>query len=123
MQKVDLRNSILTSFSEEEIRRIFRDEITNYFSQNPVATAQTNNDQIGGIELAIEITGKAKATIYSLCSNRQIPHFKKSKQLLFSRNELTEWIKNGRRKTHAEIALEAENFSPNNSKQKNRNGA
>jgi predicted DNA-binding transcriptional regulator AlpA len=117
MQKVDLRNSILTSFSEEEIRRIFRDEITNYFSQNPVATAQTNNDEIGGIDLAIEITGKAKATIYSLCSNRQIPHFKKSKKLLFSRNELTEWIKNGRRKTHAEIALEAENFSSTNSKQ------
>ncbi len=117
MQKVDLRNSILTSFSEEEIRRIFRDEITNYFSQNPVATAQTNNDEIGGIDLAVQLTGKAKATIYSLCHARLIPHSKQGKQLYFSRKELLDWLKAGKRKTHSELALEAENFSPDNSKQ------
>ncbi len=67
-------------------------------------------DEIGGIELAIELTGLAKPTIYGLVSERRIPHSKRGKKLYFSRFELLEWLTNGKRKTQDEIAEEAANF-------------
>ena len=48
----------------------------------------------------------------------KIPHSKQGRQLYFSRKELTDWLKSGKRKTQAELALDAENFSPINSKNK-----
>jgi predicted DNA-binding transcriptional regulator AlpA len=99
----------------EEIRAAVRDEMQSFVStfQFP----QNEPDEIGGIELAVKITGKAKPTIYSLCHQRLIPHSKQGKQLYFSRNELTEWLRQGKRKTHRELALEAENLSSTNSRQ------
>ena len=67
-------------------------------------------DEIGGIELAIELTGLAKPTIYGLVSERKIPYSKRGKKLYFSRKELLIWLTNGKRKTHDEIAAEAVNF-------------
>ncbi len=99
----------------EEIRAAVRDEMQSFVSafQSP----QNEPDEIGGIELAVRITGKAKPTIYSLCHQRLLPHSKQGKQLYFSRNELIEWLKAGKRKTQSELALEAENLSPDNSRQ------
>ena len=106
-----MQNLVLTQLSIPEVRQIFRDELAQFFSDNQILSAQPEPDEIGGIELAMKITGKAKPTIYSLCADRKIPHFKKSKQLLFSRNDLLEWIKAGRRKTQTEIAADAAKIS------------
>ena len=46
-------------------------------------------------------------TIYGLVSRLQIPHMKKGKRLYFSKSELVEWIKSGKRQTRDEIADEA----------------
>ncbi len=61
--------------------------------------------------------GKAVPTIYSLCHQRKIPHFKQGKDLYFRRSELLKFISDGKRKTHSELALEAETFSPEKSRQ------
>lgn len=42
--------------------------------------------------------------LYSLVSRRDIPVNKPGKRLYFDEDELTEWIKSGRRKTATEIA-------------------
>jgi len=76
--------------------------------------------------LAIELTGLARPTIYGLVHGRTIPHSKRGKKLYFSRRELTEWLKQGKRKTKAEIVVEAENYGQKEkeafppSKQRNR---
>jgi len=46
-------------------------------------------------------------TIYSLTSSKKIPCFKPGKNLLFYKSELTEWVKESRQKTVAEIQAEA----------------
>ncbi len=97
----------------DEIRAAVRDEMQVFAAAYPFQP-QIEADEIGGIDLAVQLTGKAKATIYSLCHARLIPHSKQGKQLYFSRKELLEWLKAGKRKTQNEIALEAENFSPEN---------
>lgn len=57
----------------------------------------TNIPEIGGIELAQEITRLSRARLYALVSARQIPHAKRGNKLYFTRVELQAWIAVGRR--------------------------
>lgn len=105
-----MQNLVFTQLSIPEVRQLFRDELENLFVEKRIGEQEIKTDEIGGIDLAIELTGLAKPTIYSLCSERKIPHSKQGKRLYFSRQDLLEWIKNGKRKTQVEIAIEAENY-------------
>lgn len=105
----------LTIPTTDEIRAAVRDELSTFFSLYQFQP-QPEADEIGGIDLAVQITGKAKPTIYSLVHERKIPHSKQGKQLYFSRKELIDWLRAGKRKTQAELALDAENFSSNKPK-------
>jgi excisionase family DNA binding protein len=105
-----MKEILLTQITTDDISSIVRDELQKFFADKH-ETAQS--DELGGIELAIKITGLAKSTIYCLCSSREIPHSKRGKLLYFSRNELNEWLKSGKRKTQAEISIEAGNFGKN----------
>lgn len=97
----------VTNLTLDDISRAIRSELKSYFEQQE---EKEREDEIGGIELAIEVTRLAKPTIYGLVSERRIPHSKRGKKLYFSRRELKEWVKEGRRKTQDEIADEAVNF-------------
>lgn len=97
----------VTNLTIDDISRAIRNELKSYFEQQE---EKEREDEIGGIELAIEVTRLAKPTIYSLVSTRKIPHSKRGKKLYFSRRELKEWVKEGKRKTKDEIADEAVNF-------------
>ncbi len=108
----------IQQITQNDIRSAIRAELENFFSENEIGTSQINADEIGGIDLAIEITGLARPTIYGLVSSRKIPHSKPGKKLYFSRRELNEWIANGKRKTQAEIAIEAEIYKKNKSRVK-----
>jgi excisionase family DNA binding protein len=100
----------ITQITRDDISDIFRDELQKFFADQQ---EKTQSDELGGIDLAIKLTGLAKSTIYCLCSSREIPHSKRGKLLYFSRNELNEWLKSGKRKTQAEISVEAETFGKN----------
>lgn len=97
----------VTNLTIDDISRAIRNELKSYFEQQE---EKEREDEIGGIELALEVTKLAKPTIYGLVSERRIPHSKRGKKLYFSRKELLEWLTNGKRKTQDEIAEEAANF-------------
>lgn len=63
------------------------------------------DQEIGKIDLAVEVTGLAKPTIYSLVCDRKIPHYKMGKNLYFKRKDLEDWITSGKRKTVAELSV------------------
>jgi hypothetical protein len=88
----------------DEIRVAVRDELAAFFAvYNPAPTSDA--DEIGkGAEYASKITGKAVPTIYDLVHRREIPHSKRGKDLYFSKNELLDWIRSGRRRTREELA-------------------
>lgn len=106
--------------TKDEVREIIREEIAAAFASIPFGSVQPNTsdeaDEIGNIELAMELTGKKKSTIYSLCGRREIPHFKKSGQLYFSKRALLEWLQSGKRQTVTELLSSA-----NSQKGKNNN--
>jgi len=58
----------------------------------------------------------AKPTVYAWIGQRSIPYHKKGKKLMFLKSEIDSWLKEGRRKTAAEIQAEAEQFVISNRK-------
>ena len=52
----------------------------------------------------------AKQTVYGWIVQRSIPYHKKGKKLMFLKSEIDIWLKQGRRKTAAEIQAEAEQY-------------
>lgn len=101
----------LTIPTTDDIRSVVRDELKDFFSSFQFQP-KTETDDIGkGAEFASKITGKAVPTIYDLVHKRLIPHSKVGKDLYFSRNDLIQWLKDGKRKTTAEIKSEADNFN------------
>ena len=62
-------------------------------------TIQQAAPEVGGIELAQEVTRLSKARIYTLVSERTIPHAKRGNRLTFSRADLLAWLDAGKRAT------------------------
>lgn len=60
----------------------------------------------------------AKPTVYAWISQRSIPYHKKGKKLMFLKSEIDSWLKEGRRKTAAEIQAEAEQYVNNQGRAK-----
>lgn len=67
-------------------------------------------DQLFTIQEASEFLNLSVPTLYSKVSRNELPYMKRSKRLYFSRLELLEYLKEGRRKSNAEIEAEAENY-------------
>ncbi len=74
-------------------------------SQNNVA--RIDNDKLLTIREAAEVIHLSVPTIYGLVQRQEIPVSKKGKRLYFLQQELTQWIKTGRKKTVSEIEAEA----------------
>ena len=60
----------------------------------------------------------AKPTVYAWIGQRSIPYHKKGKKLMFLKSEIDNWLKEGRRKTAAEIQAEAEQYVNNQGRAK-----
>ena len=82
---------------EEMISSAIKKSISEAFrNQNQKSKRESTEKKIGGIELAVELTGLAKQTIYSMTSKGTIPYFKRSGgKLYFSREKLLTWLEEG----------------------------
>ena len=79
--------------------------LTNILDENQRKSSQSPTYKSKTIELAVALTGLKKKTIYNLVYKRMIPHSKRGKRLYFDEEELTQWIKKGKRKTLEELGL------------------
>lgn len=68
---------------------------------------KVDQDEILNVRQASEFLGLAVPTIYSLTSNRILPHSKRGKKLYFNKSELLAWVQSGKRKTTSDLKLEA----------------
>jgi excisionase family DNA binding protein len=67
-------------------------------------------DQLLTIQQTAEFLSLAVPTIYSMVSRGELPVMKRSKRLYFSRIDLMNYLKQGRKKTLAETASEADQY-------------
>lgn len=73
-------------------------------------TNQPESDQLLTIQQAGELIKLSVPTLYGYVSRNQIPFSKKGKRLYFSKQQLFDWIQEGRKKTIAEIQGEANTY-------------
>jgi len=83
----------------------------------PQKVEPTNQpEQLLTIQEAAEFLSLTVPTMYSKVSKGELPVMKRSKRLYFSRIELLDYLKHGRRKSNAEIEQEAKAYLLNNKK-------
>ena len=104
-------NVIFTQLSIPEIRQLFRQELETYFAtQKQGNTNQPEPEQLLTVQQAAELLNLSVPTLYGYTQRAEIPVCKRGKRLYFSKQSLFEWIKDGRKKTLAETASEAETY-------------
>lgn len=70
----------------------------------------TDLNQLLTIQQTGELIKLSVPTIYGYVSRNAIPFSKRGKRLYFSKAEILDWIKEGKKKTHSEIAAEAHTY-------------
>jgi excisionase family DNA binding protein len=77
----------------------------------------TETDQLLTIEQTAEFLNLSVPTIYRKVSQLELPSCKKGKRLYFSKSDLINWVKSGRKDTLAEIqATNQNNLKPKKTK-------
>ena len=69
---------------------------------------QPEPEQLLTIQQAGKVLNLSAPTLYGYVHRGEIPVCKRGKRLYFSKQELLEWVKQGRKKTLAETTVEAE---------------
>ena len=101
---VQLDSEQLSNLIQSSVRKVLKETQTQMVEQ----TEQP--DQLLTIHEAAEFLKLTVPTMYSKVAKGEIPVMKRSKRLYFSKQELTDWIKAGRKKSNAEIEQESEQY-------------
>jgi len=88
----------------EEIAALAAAKALKEFREATLQGSSTNNpEDIGGIELACQITGLSPSSIYRKSSQGEIPVSRKGGKLYFSRKRLIAWIESGNKQTRSDL--------------------
>lgn len=113
-----MHNLVLSPIDPEKLIADISERVT----ANILKAVQNNNptteqpEQLLTIQEAAQFLNLTVPTIYSKVSKGELPVMKRSKRLYFSRTELLDYLKEGRKKSNAEIEAEAEAYLLNNKK-------
>lgn len=98
----------------EQMERI--EASLNAQSSTNEQTPQRESEQLLTIKQASEFLSLSVPTLYSKVSKNELPYMKRSKRLYFSRTELMDHLKQGRKKSSDEIEQEVEAYLSNTKK-------
>ena len=112
----DMNKTVLISLPIEDLQTVIIDCVNSCLRNNmQESKAPTNQpEQLLTIQEAAELLSLTVPTMYSKVSKGELPVMKRSKRLYFSRTELLEYLKEGRKKSNAEIEQEAKAYLLNN---------
>jgi len=71
---------------------------------------QPEAEQLLTVQQVAEMLGLTVPTLYGFTQRNEIPFNKKGKRLIFLKQEIIDWVKEGRRKTVKEIAENREQY-------------
>lgn len=89
----------------EMIGKIIDQRLEKFFEKTKPSK---ESDELLTIDQASDFLKISKQTIYGHSSKSLIPCMKKGRKLFFSKSELIEWIRQGKKKTLTEIEKEIE---------------
>ena len=82
--------------------------------QSKEVNPSTQTERLLNVQEAASFLNLTVPTIYSKCSRGELPVMKRSKRLYFSSIELMTYLKEGRKKSNAEIEAEADKYFQKN---------
>jgi excisionase family DNA binding protein len=95
----------LESMIENSMRKVLEQNLPFEKKGNNVPYSDLLN-----IQEASKFLGLAVPTLYAKVSDRLIPHSKIGKKLFFSRDELSTWVRSGKRSSVNELKQRAKDF-------------
>jgi len=107
----------LIVISRSELKDLLRETLQEILKEHKDCTVKSTLD-ILDIHQAAEFVKKKVNTLYEMTSSKTIPHFKKGNKLYFKREELEQWLSEGKVKTMQEVQQDAITYSMNNKKRK-----
>ncbi len=109
---------IIVQLDSEQLSNLIQSSVRKVLKETTPQTVEPTEqpEQLLSIQQAAEFLSLSVPTLYSKVSRGELPVMKRSKRLYFSRTELMEYIKEGRKKTNAEIEQEAKAYLLNNKK-------
>lgn len=106
-----MEKTVFISLPIEDLQTVIIDCVNSCLKNNRQEQTPTEQpDQLLTIQQTADFLSLAVPTIYTMVSRGEIPVMKRSKRLYFSRIELINYLKQGRKKTIAETASEAEQY-------------
>ena len=100
---------ILFPISLEELEKAITNCVQTCLKNHLIKTAPEREKPLSVPEAA-EFLNISVNSIYKLTRTKTIPHMKKGKSIYFLKEELIDWLKQGRKRTVDEIAAEAANY-------------
>jgi len=103
--------TVFISLPIEDLQTVIIDCVNSCLKNNKQANTETNNtDELLTVQDTAKFLSLSVPTIYSLISKGELPVMKRSKRCYFSKVELINYLKQGRKKTLVETASEADTY-------------
>lgn len=109
---------IIVQLDSEQLSNLIQSSVRKVLKETPPQTVEPTEqpEQLLTVQEAAQFLNLTVPTIYSKVSKGELPVMKRSKRLYFSSTELMEYLKDGRKKSNAEIEQEAKAYLSNNKK-------
>jgi len=103
---------IIVQLDSEQLSNLIQSSVRKVLKETPPQTVEPTDqpEQLLTVQQAAELLNLSVPTLYGYTQRAEIPVCKRGKRLYFSKQSLFEWIKDGRKKTLAETASEAETY-------------
>jgi excisionase family DNA binding protein len=104
--------TVLISLPIEDLQTVIIDCVNSCLRNNKQESKPPTEqpEKLLTIQEAAEYLSLTVPTMYSKVSKGELPVMKRSKRLYFSRTELLDYLKDGRKKSNAEIEQEAKAY-------------
>lgn len=105
-----MHNLVLSPIDPEKLISSISERVTANILKAVRDESFNESEKILTITQASELLNLTVPTLYSKVSKSEIPFMKRSKRLYFSKVELLEYLKQGRKKTTSEISDETPSY-------------
>lgn len=103
--------TVLLSLSKSDFQDLIAETVNSCLKYNlPNTNPQQAKDELLTVQDTAKFLSLSVPTVYGLISKGEIPVMKRSKRCYFSKDELINYLKQGRKKTLSEIDNETDAF-------------
>jgi hypothetical protein len=100
----------ITQITPPELEALIEVTVRKVLSHAKLQSQQQPTDELLTVQDTANFLSLSVPTVYGLISRGQIPVMKRSKRCYFSRVELINYLKEGRKKTLSEITVERDEY-------------